>query len=170
MATLALGTLESRVSTNFNLGDYVAVHQNPIWREKSNFIVRAHIGLKDGQNEWEQLWVKKIAGLRFTVCCIPFFVYDLALGDEIETDINHNFLRVVRPSGQATFRVWFGGQDANVRRDMITEIEAMRLSTEWFSENLVALSVQLGVEAQTIANFLCAREQKGLLQYETGCT
>ena len=39
--------------------------------------------MKDGKNEWEQLWGKEVGPQRCIVCCIPFFVYDVALGDEV---------------------------------------------------------------------------------------
>jgi hypothetical protein len=32
-------------------GEYEAVHQSPIWRDRANFVFAAHIGCKDGKNE-----------------------------------------------------------------------------------------------------------------------
>jgi hypothetical protein len=37
----------------------------------------------------EQLWARQVGDRRFEICCIPFFVYDMALGDVVETDANH---------------------------------------------------------------------------------
>jgi hypothetical protein len=101
------------------------------------------------------------------LCCIPFFVQDVALGDEVETDGEFVLLRVVRPSGQVTFRVWFGGQDATRRDGLVREIAAMKPLMEWSSENLLALSVP-AAEAQQLADYLQLHENEGLLQYETG--
>ena len=151
----------------YQAGEYEAVHQSPVWRDRANFVFAAHLGMKDGKNEWEQLWGQKTAPQRFVVCCIPFFVQDIALGDEIETDADFVLQRVIRYSGQVTFRVWFGAQDATTRLELVQEIEAMKPLMEWSSENLLALSAPKA-EAQRLADYLHSREQQGLLQYETG--
>ena len=151
----------------YQAGEYVAVHQSPIWRDRANFIFFAHLGMKDGKNEWEQLWGQQTAPQRFVLCCIPFFVQDIALGDEVETDANFILQQVARSSGQVTFRVWFGGQEAATRQELVREIEALKPLMEWSSENLLALSVP-ETEAQRFADYLHLREQRGLLQYETG--
>lgn len=148
-------------------GEHVAVHSLPIWRDRANVVFAAHQGTKDGKNEWEQLWGQEVAPQRYVVCCIPFFIYDVALGDEVEIDANFVLQRVVRLSGQVTFRVWFRGQDAVKLQNLVREIEAMKPLMEWSSENLLALSVP-EVEAQRIADYLQIRENEGLLQYETG--
>lgn len=151
----------------YQTGEYEAVHQSPIWRDRSNFVFAAYLGTKNGKNEWEQLWGQKIAPQRFILCCIPFFVQDIALGDEVETDADFVLQRVTKPSGQVTFRVLFGAQDAIMRQQLVRELEAMKLLMEWSSENLLALSAA-EAEAQRLADHLQAREQQGLLQYETG--
>lgn len=151
----------------FQTGEYEATHSSPVWRDRANFVFAAHLGIKNGQNEWEQLWGKKVAPQRFVLCCIPFFVRDVALGDEVETDADFVLQRVVRPSGQATFRVWLGDQENATRQNLVREIEAMKLSLEWSSANLLALSVLEG-EAQKLADYLQLRENEGVLQYETG--
>src|SRR4051812_39331664 len=97
-------------------GEYEAVHQSPVWRERANFIFAAHLGTRDGENEWEQLWGQRTAERRFIVCCIPFFANDISLGDEIETDDDFVFQQVVERSDQTTFRVWFGGGDTATRK------------------------------------------------------
>ena len=151
----------------YKAGEHVAVHSEPIWRDRANFVFAAYQGTKDGKNEWEQLWGQEIAPQRCVVCCIPFFVHDVALGDEVEIDADFVLQRVVRSSGQVTFRVWFGGQNATTRQELVREIEMMKPLMEWSSENLLALSVS-EADAQGLADHLQLREQRGFLQYETG--
>lgn len=151
----------------YQAGEQVAVHSDPIWRDRANFVFAALQGTKDGKNEWEQLWGQEVAPQRCVVCCIPFFVRDVALGDEVEIDANFVFRQVVQQSGQVTFRVWFGGQDATTRQRLVSEIEAINPLMEWSSENLLALSVP-ETEAQHLADYLQLRENEGLLHYETG--
>ncbi|MDO3520324.1 DUF4265 domain-containing protein [Ralstonia pseudosolanacearum] len=151
----------------YQTGDYEAIHQSPIWRDRANFVFAAHLGDRDGKNEWEQLWGKKIAPHRFVLCCIPFFARDIALGDEVETDADFVLQRVVHSSGQVTFRVWFGEQNPTTRQELVQEIENLKPLMEWSSENLLALSVPES-EAQRFADYLYSKEQQGLLNYETG--
>lgn len=151
----------------YQAGEHVAVHSAPIWRDRANLVFAAHQGTKGGKNEWEQLWGQEVAPQRYVVCCIPFFVHNVALGDEVEIDANFVLQRVVRSSGQVTFRVWFGGQDTATRQEIAREIEAMKPLMEWSSENLLALSVP-ETEAQQLANYLQLRESEGVLRYETG--
>lgn len=151
----------------FQENDHIAVHSQPVWRDRTDFIFHAYCGSKNGRNEWEQLWGKKVAPSCYVVCCIPFFVYDVALGDEVEIDTNHVLKRVVNKSGQLTFRVWFGEQGAAIRKKMVLEMETMDLLMEWSSYNLLGLSVQQD-RAQLLADYLQLRENEGLLKYETG--
>ncbi|OWQ82897.1 hypothetical protein CDN99_27850 [Roseateles aquatilis] len=151
----------------YQVDDFEASHASPVWRDRASFIFAAHLGSKDGINEWEQLWGERIAVNRFILCCIPFFVTNLALGDEVEIDANSILQRVVRPSGQVTFRVWFGGQDDVGRQTQVREIGDLNISMEWYSENLLALSVA-ATDAQRLADHLQVRENEGLLNYETG--
>lgn len=151
----------------YQAGEYEAVHQLPIWRDRANFVFTAHLGMEDGKNEWEQLWGQRTTDHRFILCCIPFFVRDIALGDEVEIDTDFVLQKVIRHSDQVTFRAWFGDQDSDTRQELAREIEEMKVLMEWSSENLLALSVP-EVEAQRLADYLYSREQWGLLQYETG--
>lgn len=155
----------------FQLGDYVAVHENPAWREKSDFIIRIYLEENEGRNEWEQLWVKRVGDRRFSICCIPFFAYNLALGDEVETDGNYVVQGVVKPSGQFTFRVWFGdSNNPGVKDEVLQQLEVMSVLFEWSSANLLAISARDSDQAQQLVDYLYARQNAGDLMYETGRT
>lgn len=77
----------------------IFTHNDPIWRSESNFIIVAKAG-----DDKEQLWVKQISENRFVVCCIPFFLYDIALGDTVETDADYCVTKRTRRSGRYVFR------------------------------------------------------------------
>jgi len=147
--------------------DYEAIHPSPAWRSRADFIFAAYLGNKDGKNEWEQLWGKKTADNRFIVCCIPFFVHDVSLGDEVETDSDFVMQRTVKQSGQFTFRVWFRNNNSAERKALVKEVENIGALTEWSSDNFLALSVSETV-AQNLANCLQEWEQEGVLRYDTG--
>ncbi len=159
------------MSKQFQPGDYVAVHENPAWRDKSDFIIRAYLDENEGQCEWEQLWVKRIGPRSFSLCCIPFFAYNIALGDEVETNADFVVQRVLNASGQLTFRAWFGNStELKIRDEVLRRLESMDAEFEWSSPNLLAISVKGHGDAQKVADFLCANEKAGVLTYETGQT
>jgi hypothetical protein len=143
-----------------------AVHQDPIWRERSNFILAAVIA-GNSEISTEQLWGRQIDEFRFEICCIPFFVSDLALGDVVETDSRYIVRKVVEPSGRYVFRVWFG-ESFHPRDVVADELKALGALIEWSSSNLLAVDATDGKHAKVIADFLAEREQGGQLLYETG--
>lgn len=152
-------------------GDYVATHEHPAWRDHANFIIRFCLGEKDGRNEWEQLWARRIGDNRFSICCIPFFAFDLALGDEVETDAENVVARVVNPSGHYTFRVWFGeSNEPGIRDELLDKVRRLDCGIEWSSENLLAVDAANSDVAQDMANFLNENEKLGKLVYEAGRT
>jgi hypothetical protein len=148
-----------------------AVHQDPVWREHANFIINAELPEEDRPKRYEQLWARQSADDRFEVCCIPFFVSDIALGDVVVTSLRDGRQyvvdRVVEPSGRYVFRVWFG-QSFHPRDEIASELEALGSLIEWSSRNLLAVDAADGEHAQLVADFLMEREKAGHLAYETG--
>lgn len=149
--------------------DFV-VHLSPVGRERANFIIRADIEKEGSPRRFEQLWGRQLGTTCFEICCIPFFVYDLALGDEVETDSEGYVIkRVVKRSGGSTFRAWFGdSNDPGARDEVIEWLRESGSEFEWYSENLLAINGADDRRAQEVACFLNEREQLGRLTYETG--
>ena len=157
-----LGGPTSGESTTVRVG----IHPDPVWRERANFIIAAPIE-EGGDTTTEQLWSKRIADHRFQICCIPFWVYDLALGDLVETDEAYLVKRVVEWSGRFPFRIWFG-ESFHPRGEIAEELHAMGALLEWSSTNLLAVDAADDPLAQRIADVLHGHEQRGRLRYETG--
>lgn len=147
------------------------VHQDPVWRERANFIVHAELPEKDRPKRFEQLWVRQLGDDRFELCCIPFFVFNLSLGDVVATSPKDGRKyvvdKVVEPSGRYVFRVWFG-QSFHPREEIASELKALGSLIEWSSRNLLAVDAADGEHAQLLADFLMEREKAGHLVYETG--
>ncbi len=149
-------------------------HENPAWRERANFIIAARINAEEvhARWKWEQLWAGQISENHFEICCIPFYVHDLALGDVVETGLEgeerYVIQRVIKQSGHYTFRVWFINPDA---REAVSE-EIARLGGlmewRWSASNFLAIDASTDALAQAIADLLSEREQSGHLEYETG--
>jgi hypothetical protein len=141
------------------------LHTDPVWRGESNFIINAAV---PGEGDrFEQLWVRQLGEYRFELCCIPFFLYDVALGDVVETDVDYRMTRVLEPSGRFVFRVWFG-ESFHSRQEIADELVALGALVEWSSVNMFAVDATDAHHAQQIADVLFAHEGAGRLVYETG--
>jgi Domain of unknown function (DUF4265) len=147
------------------------VHQDPVWRERSNFVINAELPEKDRPRRFEQLYARRVGDDRFEVCCIPFALYDVALGDIVVTapkgDRKYVVREVVNPSGRYVFRVWFG-ESFHPRDEVAQELKALGSLTEWSSRNLLAVDAVDLEHAQMVADFLAESEKAGRLVYETG--
>jgi hypothetical protein len=137
-----------------------------VWRDRSNFVIAAAVP-DGGETKTEQLSARQIDKHRFEICCIPFFVYDLALGDVVETDADYVVQRVVKPSGRYVFRVWFG-DSPDPRDDNVEALSAVGSLMEWSSPNLLAVDAVDEEHAKLVADLLAEWERDTRLIYETG--
>lgn len=143
-----------------------AVHDAPVWRDRANLVIGAPLR-EEGRAE--QLWVRRVSDQRFEICCIPFFLYDLALGDFVETDANYDLVRVVERSGRFVFRVWFG-QALRTRQEVADKLGELGALLEWSSASLLAIDAAEEAHAQAIADYLAEQETAIGLMFETGRT
>lgn len=115
-------------------------------RERADFLIFSRIDIDRTGNEWEQLWVRRTGEQAFEVCCIPFFVYDVSLGDIVVTAPRdgRDFVvdRVIKPSGHYTFRVWYT-DDVPDRHEPpgLSSLARYGGLVEWHSRKLVAIDV-----------------------------
>jgi hypothetical protein len=147
-------------------------HLNPIWRDKANFIIGASVPpLEESPNTevWEQLWARMIKSNKFEICCIPFFSYGLALGDEVETDQFFMIKRVSKKSGNTTLRIWFDEKlSAEQKDEFISNIGESKCLQEWYSENFLGLSSDSFRKTQLLIGLLEKYQTKGLISFEIG--
>ena len=141
-----------------------AVHDAPVWRDRADFVIGAPL---PEEERAEQLWARQVGDQRFEICCIPFFLYDVALGDVVETDSNYDLARVVERSGRFVFRVWFG-KAFHPRQEVADELTELGALLEWSSANLLAVDAAGEANAQRIADYLAEQEGAGRLMFETG--
>jgi len=147
------------------------VHRDPVWRERSNFIINAELLEADRPRRFEQIFAKQLGEDRFEVCCIPFFLYDIALGDVVVTSAKggrkYVVDKVVEPSGRYVFRVWFG-ETVYPRDEIAEKLGEFGALLEWSSVNLLAVDARDHAHAQQVADYLAAAEADGVLMFETG--
>ena len=147
-----------------------STHAEPVWRERANFIINAPL---PEAGRFEQLWTRQVGESQFEICCIPFFLYDLALGDTVETapqgGRQYVLSRVLNRSGRYVFRVFFERPQYRHRDATVEAVEALGAQVEWSSPSLLAIDVE-GASAQKVADLLHDLEQQERLVYETGKT
>jgi hypothetical protein len=145
-----------------------AVHRDPIWRHRANFIIATEIDAGDTAISTEQLWSRKVDDRHFELCCIPFFAYDLALGDVVEVDPDYLVQRVTSPSGRYVFRVHFTGPNLGFRDGVVLALTERGALVEWSSPSMFAVDARDEEHAQEIADFLFEQHTLGRLVYEAG--
>ncbi len=153
----------------------IAVHLNPVWRDRADFIIMARLEDDVPGGRFEQLWARKLNGNLFEICCIPFFIYDLDLGDHVETttegEPQYLIRQIVWKSGHYSFRVWFketthpGSPD-----EVMNKMEEMGCLWEWHSKELLGLDAPSEEKAQQLSDYLAKEMELGHLIYETGRT
>lgn len=143
-------------------------HVDPIWRGRSDFIIAAEIDPSGSGITSEQLWARQISAHTFEICCIPFFVYNLALGDIVETNHHYVVTRVVGESGRLVFRAILTADAESARRRLVDRFQDIDVRLEWYSNTMAAIDVPNEDKGRRAAEVLWAGEQGGDWAYEAG--
>lgn len=145
-----------------------ATHAEPVWRERADFIIAVQVDLAEISIATEQLWARKVGDREFEVCCIPFFAYNLALGDIVEVDDEYLVKRVTRPSGRFVFRVYFDFPHAPDQEETVRELMALGALVERSSPKLFAVDARDAGHAQDVADYLLELASRRVIVFETG--
>jgi hypothetical protein len=152
------------------VSDFV-LHREPVWRNRADYIVCAELSDQAAPRRFEELFAKRVTAELFEVCCIPFFLFDIALGDVVATapmgDLDYVVTKVVESSGRYVFRVRFD-EKSRPRGEIAEELRALGSLIEWFSRNLLALDAIDHEHAQRVVDFLAAQAEAGQLTYDSG--
>lgn len=122
------------------------VHDEPVGRSQSNYIAMADLapfGL-DGQKE--QLWLEPLNDGTFSIACIPFRAYGLALGDRVILSEAAEIAEVVALSRHRVLRLLLDPAlppaELTPAVDRIkTGITTAGLLSEWSGDHHVAVDV-----------------------------
>lgn len=146
-----------------------SVHNEPAWRERANFVVNAVLPEPD---RYEQLWCRRVGDDEFEVCCIPFFLYDIALGDVVQTSPQRGRMYVVSGvkvrSGRYVFRAFFEPSMWGSREGVANGLSELGGLLEWSSASLLAADARDFEHAQQLAGYLFEQQNLGRVVYETG--
>ncbi|MDB5337689.1 MAG: hypothetical protein JWN70_3308 [Planctomycetaceae bacterium] len=148
-------------------------HEQPAWADQVDFVINAVVDNGPEVQSFEQLMVHRIDVSTFRICCIPFFLYDVMLGDVVSTraagDKSFVLDGVSAPSGRFVFRAWFGESFAP-REEIAETLLSSGALLEWASTNLLAIDAADAAAATRIADILQTMSNEGKLIYETGRT
>jgi Domain of unknown function (DUF4265) len=145
------------------------IHHHPVWRDRADAIVHARVEQAGSGYIQESLWTKKLADNRYEICCVPFFIHDLALGDEVETALNEvgklTLQRVVKRSGNQTFWIWFNEPyDREVWDKAYESVARCGCPLEGYNAGLIAFSVESEEQAELALEALKEESDRGLLE------
>ena len=127
----------------------------------------------DGEPQWEGLLGRRLEDGRARVCAVPFWLYNVNLGDEVSTMPSAEraliATEVMHDSGNYTFRVFFGTSedDDSSWRELQQALEPFECWFDVRGRQFTAISCPPH-HAQAVADYLIARERAGELKYEPG--
>lgn len=139
------------------------VHPEPLWRSRADFVFGARL---EEAGHREQLWGRRLDSGHLEVCCIPLFVYGLALGDVVEIDDDFMLVGIVERSGRSVLRAY---GDEGLVVDTANRLRALGCGVEFgASKRLISVDCETPALAKTAAALLAELERNGGLTYETG--
>lgn len=85
----------------------IATHSDPVWRDRTNYIVQLDLTGHGMPGNYEQCWTRTDDQELFELCCIPFFTYGQSLGDILKIELGTGQHTVARKRGHQTIRFAF---------------------------------------------------------------
>ncbi len=147
----------------------VSTHLSPFWKSKGDSTSFVNVSDEAGRVELEELWGQNLSANSIMVCCIPFFAYDLALGDVVEIDNRRVLKKLIAKSGHATLRAWFKDCTRTVSESIAVGLHASGIGIEWSSQNLLAIDAATSIEFERVQKLLHDQSQKHGFVYEVAC-
>jgi hypothetical protein len=126
----------------------------------------------EGRVMWEGLLCRRLARDRALVCAMPFWVYDVGLGDEVALTESAEgapvVTSVVTDAGSSIFRVFIDASaDEDAWQRMMRDLEPFDCWSDVRTPRFLAIAAP-PAHSQAVADYLQEREQHGDIQYETG--
>lgn len=121
----------------------------------TNYIAHVDLAPFGLDEEMEQLWLRQRGDDRFSLCCIPFRAYGLALDDVVGLSADGTITRLVRRSGRRFLRILFMPVPglADLLQQIRGEVSRLGLMSEWSGDRHIAIDVPPGVEVDSIRRF-----------------
>jgi hypothetical protein len=101
------------------------------------------------------------------ICCVPLFIYNVALGDIVEA-VDNQVTRVVEPSGRYVLRVWLPEKDKALMNRIRVGVVQRGGFWEHSSDQLLGVDAPDAAVATEVRAWLEELQAEGLIEYETG--
>ena len=140
-------------------------HKHPIWGSRAD----SKVIIED--EDWQEIIpAKKVKGTSFLyeICALPFFAYDLCLGDTVRTDEKGKVLEAVESARRFGFRIFIPSQAPHdTSKNVINELQKHECHIEYNTSEYFGVDVPNELQASHISGILQEAGDKGLLKYET---
>jgi Domain of unknown function (DUF4265) len=148
----------------------IATHDEPAARSRTNYILRLSLAADGLPGRYEQVWTRTEDKVSFELCCIPFFTYDMSLGDVIRTTTDDGEYEIVSKGGHRTIR--FAIQDEKFRHEGHDSLHASIASAGCLAEfrghmrGYGAIDIVDEHQSETVRALLTPLAEQGLLMWE----
>ncbi|MFD5618506.1 DUF4265 domain-containing protein [Streptomyces yangpuensis] len=127
------------------------VHEEPVGQGRTH-LAHADLAPFGLDGHVELLWLKPNGDETYSVSCIPFRTYGLALGDQVRLSINDEVRELVGRSSHRVLRMSLMPdpipERLTERTDSIrAEIRSAGLLSEWSSDHHLAVDIPPGINA-----------------------
>jgi hypothetical protein len=148
----------------------VMLHVEPVWGERAD--LQIDVVIPDVVDSLERLVARSVGADAYELCCLPFALYDLSLGDVVEVagltrETPGRVTRVLRPSGRFLFRVLLLEEDAVRMRSLESTFASFGCSLEGYGPLLLAVDTDDEAAADLVLGLLVQEAAQGGLEYET---
>lgn len=149
----------------------VMSHEIPVWGDRSDYEIDVQV--PGDEETLERLAVRRLSVAEFEICCLPFALYDVGLGDTIRvegltTGSPGRVTERLRDAGHFLFRVALSEPGRHQMQSAASTFLSMGYLVEVHSDTLLALDAEDATSAQLLADYLQLREDAGDWEYESG--
>lgn len=145
------------------------VHESPALRGDSNYIARADLAPFGLEGEVEQLWLRKLEDGSFKICCIPFRVYGVALGDIVSLSSDGTMVaRLIHASGRRVLRILLMANPdaARLAREIEDEVLSLGLMSEWSGDRHASIDIPIDADVNVLLALFERLESESLAAWE----
>lgn len=144
-----------------------AQHNSPVWAAEADSKICVSLSEYGMPDKTETLDVKSISDNTYLICCVPFFVDGIALGDLVRWDTEKQNVSLVKSGERKVIRIAATNDlaDDSVWSFIHAWVEKERLFHEWKSGSYIAIDVPNNRHI-TIPAPLANRQGNGELEIE----
>ena len=126
------------------------VHDDPAIRPRRPRLAMIDLAPFEFEGQMEEVWLRTAGSGEYELCCLPFRVYGLALGDLVGLDEAGKMVRsLIKPAGHRLFRAFVKEPLSDpaamaARERIVAAVAESKLVSEWSGDRHVAIHVPLG--------------------------